>query len=238
MGGFLPGPSLGFCCLTFAFLLGVKSEEDIVKVRVNLGDSVNLTCSLDAENILWYMELNGQLRVTILRTFNKKATEFTSPVYRSKEKYSVRHGNGLVIHNVTASDCWVYYCAWREKNTTLFKDAFRLIPAGPPAEAAEGCHQHFRFRQNDYVVIALSVLSGLLIGGGAVWAFLAPRKRKAGHRDYDVSPLPTESPDRANQQEYEEIQLPLRSQVPAPTGPGTECIYYKAQLVRPTPASQ
>ncbi|KAG7273375.1 hypothetical protein CRUP_026366 [Coryphaenoides rupestris] len=94
-------------------------------VSVEFGHDVNLTCRPDLDDVFWYMEASGRIRVAILRTFNKKVSTLDLFVYASDtNKYSTLAGNVLVIHNVGAEDCMVYYCG--HKNN--FTNEFHLLP--------------------------------------------------------------------------------------------------------------
>jgi len=117
-------------------------------VSVEFGHDVNLTCRPDLDDVHWYMEASGRIRVAILQTSKEEVNPSDSFIYASDRiKYSTVAGNVLVIHNVSAGDCMVYYCG--QKNN--FTDEFHLLPGTKP------CF-HLSFIKNTLEYLCLDLL--------------------------------------------------------------------------------
>ncbi|XP_078147332.1 uncharacterized protein LOC144543034 [Centroberyx gerrardi] len=109
------------------FLICVEAEKP-TEVQAALGDDATFNCSLQVGDIYWYMQLDGQLRLHILRSFNQKTDIATyCDNYKFETKYAVLTGNRFMIKNVTADDYRIYFCAQKKNGSLRFGDSFRLV---------------------------------------------------------------------------------------------------------------
>ena len=117
--------------MILSVFLVCSEAHNMRKVKVELGQNATLNCSVDISDIRWYMEIHGQFRVNILRTFGKTDDdpEYFFPEF--KTKYSVLE-NRLVIRNVTAEDCRLYFCAQRKNDTIHFEETIHLVSGKLP----------------------------------------------------------------------------------------------------------
>ncbi|CAK6979694.1 uncharacterized protein LOC121891725 [Scomber scombrus] len=112
--------------MILSVFLVCAEADNMREVKVELGQNVTLNCSVDISDMYWYMEIHSQLRVNILRTFGKTDNdpEYFSPEF--KTKYSVLE-NRLVITNVTAEDCRLYFCAQKKNDIIHFEETIQLV---------------------------------------------------------------------------------------------------------------
>ncbi|XP_005932837.2 uncharacterized protein LOC102298551 [Haplochromis burtoni] len=98
--------------------------ENVTKVREELGTNVTLTCSNQTSDTHWYMEIHSQFRACISRSFSTADSTYCSPDFETK--FSIL-GNKLVIKNLTAEDCRLYFCGIKRGGSTQFVDTFNLV---------------------------------------------------------------------------------------------------------------
>ncbi|XP_071397127.1 uncharacterized protein [Centroberyx affinis] len=221
------------------FLICVEAEN-LTEVQAALGHNATLNCSLQVENIHWYVQLKGQLRVPILRTFTKKTGDaaYCPDNYKFETKYAALKGNRFMIKNVTADDYRIYFCAHKETGSLRFGDTFRLVSAGgfaPPGNESRQQQKSSPFWQSEPFVFISVALNAVFIPATIVLCFsaLCRKRNRLCYQVNDPSPLTLETTESMNSPQYEEIQLsPQRTIPPAPA---PECIYSKAQHPSPPP---
>lgn len=112
----------------FPLLLACVEGQRPKEVRVQLGRSVVLNCSVTNVDILWYIEIHSQLRARIIRTFTGGDDQY---YISSKDKYKAIEGNRLEARNITAEDYRLYFCSRAqlalEQTEIHFEDVFRLV---------------------------------------------------------------------------------------------------------------
>jgi len=104
-------------------VLVCSEAQKVTEVRGELGQDVTLTCSTRNKDIFWYMQIHSQFTAGIGRTFSS-FNDYCSLDF--KTKYLILE-NRLVIKNISAEDCRLYFCAEKIKVTFVFLDTFRLI---------------------------------------------------------------------------------------------------------------
>ncbi|KAK5621334.1 hypothetical protein CRENBAI_009943 [Crenichthys baileyi] len=109
-----------------------SEAQNMLNVTGELGQDVNLTCSINHNDIYWFMEIHNQLRIGIGRTFSSRSSCNNYEDFKSKFSMS---GNRLVIRNVSAEDSRLYFCGRKENGAVVLVDQIRLTsgvrPAGP-----------------------------------------------------------------------------------------------------------
>ncbi|KAM7365863.1 hypothetical protein PAMP_016756 [Pampus punctatissimus] len=205
-------------------LLVFCETKRVIEVKVELGQTVILNCSVDISNMHWYLELHSQLTVCILRTYGEKDN---NPTYCSpdlKTKYSVM-SNRLVITNVTAEDCRIYFCARMQNNSIHFEDTIRLVlvvsisPSTNVSESNNHKRHMWGIFQNEMLIFSSFGLNAFMLFIIIGLSLTSLKKSLKKH------PLTSESPETLETPQYEEIHLR-----DVPPSVHTECIYYKAQL--------
>lgn len=137
------------------FLL-CTDATNVTEVKVKLGQNAILTCSVNISNMYWYLEIHSQLRGYILRTFG--ATD-NKPLYCTPEfktKYSVQN-NSLVVKNVTAEDCRLYFCGGKKSGIIHFEETIQLV-SGKFLKRCFSHHFVFRITYSDFMVVKMKCL--------------------------------------------------------------------------------
>ncbi|XP_073351548.1 uncharacterized protein [Pagrus major] len=224
-------------------LLVRVNAENTTELKVELGQNVTLNCSWnDIPKIYWYLEIHSQVRARIVQIHSNTADGNEYFVYPSNTKYEAIKGNRLVIRNITAEDCRLYFCAKRNNDNIIFVDTFRIISApsnnsfipdvSSHSEANDQQHSS-RIWQNDvitYSSLALNALLSLVVIG-LVFKSLCLKSKNCNNQVNQSHRFDCENLETVETPQYEEIQL---DRAPPPVAPPSECIYYKAQLPRPT----
>ncbi|KAM4560197.1 uncharacterized protein PAE49_012431 [Odontesthes bonariensis] len=108
--------------LVLVLVLVCSEAQNVTEVRAELGQDATLTCSIRNEtDINWYLEVYSQLRASIGHRFATGHVSYSSAEFQTK--YLIQE-NRLVIKNISAEDCRLYFCA-EEINHTV--DTFRLV---------------------------------------------------------------------------------------------------------------
>lgn len=106
-------------------LLGRVHAENMTEVKVELGQSRTLNCSInDTYKIYWYLEIRSQFKALIIEGFRDYNEYFVHP---SKTKYEAIEGRRLVIRNITAEDCRLYFCARKTGGNIIIVDTFSIV---------------------------------------------------------------------------------------------------------------
>ncbi|XP_067357282.1 uncharacterized protein [Channa argus] len=113
--------------ILLVFLVCAEAQN-VTEVKVELGQNVTLNCSGNNSDTYWYMEINSQLRGSICRSFTNDPSGSQYYVYTFRPKYSA-FGNSLLITNITAEDCRLYFCGRRINGSIQFVDTFSLVSA-------------------------------------------------------------------------------------------------------------
>lgn len=109
-------------------LLGRVHAENMTEVKVELGQSRTLNCSInDTYKIYWYLEIRSQFRARIIETNSNDSSGNEYFVHPSKTKYEAIEGRRLVIRNITAEDCRLYFCARRKSGKIIIVDTFSIV---------------------------------------------------------------------------------------------------------------
>ncbi|XP_055786168.1 uncharacterized protein LOC129859934 [Salvelinus fontinalis] len=210
-------------CLFCVLRLCVGAEA-LTETLVELGHNATLNCSLNVNNVHWYLHRHPQPPLAILRSFTSSspaAFYYNNTTFR--QKYSLETGNRLLIQNVTVDDCGVFYCAKKENDNLLFSNGTRLMTTDLES-INETTNTSVKLLDPEATEQPRDVnttwLKGLLIGSGVLNAVLILLlsaisvlwKRAACQKNHDSPPTP-EPLERADSLVYEVIQL-----VPPPRG--------------------
>ncbi|XP_026158097.1 uncharacterized protein LOC113127611 [Mastacembelus armatus] len=233
------------------FLVWAQAES-LREVKVQLEENVSLTCSENIPDIHWYMEIHSQLRACILRSFSGSDIIYCSPTF--KTKYFLQN-NRLVIRNVTADDCRLYFCGRKTNDNIVFVDSIRLVsdvPFTPSSNSSElniqqpNCSK----AQPELVVFSVTALNIIfsLVTTGLICALLWLKKKKKhqhlhlhqhqqhlqqqqqqyDHQGNGRTLVLYENNQRPEVPQYAEVQFPTHP-VP-PSAASSDGIYYKAQM--------
>ncbi|PWA13799.1 hypothetical protein CCH79_00016916 [Gambusia affinis] len=211
-------------------LVLVGSEAwNITEVKAELGQNVTLTCTIDADDIYWFLEVHLNLRLGIGRTIFKSRSVYFSP--DSESKY-VMSGNQLLIKNVCLEDIRLYYCG--KKNKIIdYEDAFRLHTNKNHLKTSQEAPVTTTSSPIDWqnkVAAPVSFSLNVFLTFALVLTCVCVKMRnRCCCRAKDSATYIIENQDMPNPQ-YEEIQFPP---TPVPVRVSSECIYYKAQHPNP-----
>ncbi|XP_076579485.1 uncharacterized protein LOC143315854 isoform X1 [Chaetodon auriga] len=217
--------------------------QNLTEVQVELGQHVLLNCSMMTPDIYWYMEIHGQIRGCIVRTFSF-GSEYDYFISPHRDRFVVLKGNSLQIKNLTAEDCRSYFCGRKSEGSIILEEGFRLVshvPVTPSTNVSEVNDQQQQQHicticQSELVVyssFALNVLLLLLALTGLAFTCLCLKKKNCTYLVTEAPPLTCENAELQETVQYEEIQAPTHRD-PQCAAPPFECIYYKAQLPQPT----
>ncbi|KAM4560344.1 uncharacterized protein PAE49_012560 [Odontesthes bonariensis] len=210
--------------LVLVLVLVCSEAQEVTEVRAELGQDATLTCSIRNEtDLYWYLEVYSQLRASIGHRFATGHVSYSSAELQTK--YLILK-NRLVIKNIRAEDCRLYFCA-EEINHTV--DTFRLVsdvpvaPSNDSNQHNQSCTSTSTTYQNEHVVLGSFVLNAVLVSAvtGLMCVNLR-RKKCCSSRTNQPPEFPPENPEVLESPQYEEIHLP-------PPPPQSDCIYYKAQ---------
>ncbi|XP_023185626.1 uncharacterized protein LOC102220573 isoform X2 [Xiphophorus maculatus] len=213
----------------FLLLVLVGSEAlNITEVKAVLGQDVNLTCSIDVDDIYWYLEVHFNFRVGIGRTFSQTESNYFSPDCESKY---VMSGNQLLIKNVSLEDIRLYYCGRKNNRIIVYGDVFRLHTKKSHLNASQEAPATTTTSPTDWQnEVAAPVSFSLNVFLALVLTCVCLKMRNCCCCSAkDSATYIIENQDIQNPQ-YEEIQLPP---TPVPVRVSSECIYYKAQHPNP-----
>ncbi|CAK6979691.1 uncharacterized protein LOC121891725 [Scomber scombrus] len=207
--------------MTLSVFLVCAEADNMREVKVELGQNATLNCSVDISDMYWYMEIHNKFRVNILRTFGKTGddTEYCFPEF--KTKYSVLE-NRLVITNVTAEDCRLYFCAQRKNDIIHFEETIQLVsdvsitPSTNYSEPRSTERHIQRTWQSEPVIFTSFALNILLFLIGFCFTYLSLKRNISKYQVNEPSPLTSDTQER-----LETPQLPETH---------SECIFYKSQL--------
>ncbi|XP_067357265.1 uncharacterized protein [Channa argus] len=154
--------------ILLVFLVCAEAQN-VTEVKVELGQNVTLNCSGDNVDVYWYVEFVSQVRGHISRTFSGDPADTEYFVSSVISKYSAWE-NSLLITNITAEDCRLYFCGRRINGDIQFVDTFSLVsdvPVGPPNNSSmendDNQHIHLLIRQYKFTMYGSFVLNFLLV---------------------------------------------------------------------------
>ncbi|XP_072235506.1 uncharacterized protein [Leuresthes tenuis] len=167
-------------------VLVCSEAQKVTEVRGELGQDVTLTCSIRNKDIYWFMQIHSQFRAGIGRTFSSDASYF-SPDF--KTKYLILE-NRLVVKNISAEDCRLYFCAEKINGTFVFVDTFGLTadvpvtlsdyPDVPVTPSSDSNHQNPSCSpsQSEHVVLSSFILKAVLFSvfSGLMCSYLMRRR--------------------------------------------------------------
>ncbi|XP_067359065.1 uncharacterized protein [Channa argus] len=221
--------------LILLVFLVCAEAQNVTEVKVELGQNVTLNCSGDNSDMYWYMEIHSQFKGGISRTFDEDPVTTKYFVSTFRPKYSA-FGKSLLISNITADDCRLYFCGRKINGSIQFMDTFSLVsdvPVGPPNNSSEendnNQHLHLLIHQYKFTLYGSFVLNFLLVTGLLCSLIWLKKKKNCSRQVTHPSPNNTGTLDS---QQYAEIQFPLiRAPPPAAS---SECIYSKVKLPHST----
>lgn len=100
--------------------------QNLTEVQVELGQHVLLNCSIGVSDIYWYMEIHGQIRWCMVRSFNRGSL-YDYFMFPHEDKFMILKGNSLQIKNLTAEDCRLYFCGRKSNGSIVLEEGFRLV---------------------------------------------------------------------------------------------------------------
>ncbi|KAL3999888.1 alcohol-forming fatty acyl-CoA reductase [Sarotherodon galilaeus] len=190
--------------------------ENVTEVREELGTNVTLTCSNQTSDTHWYMEIYSQFRACIGRDFSSAGSTFCSPGFETK--FSIL-GNKLMIKNLTAEDCRLYFCGIKRDGSIRFVETFHLISDVTQKPVALTDSN----QQSELVILSsLSLNAALILVVICLSCVSLSLKRRISKYQANLPPAGTSERLETPQKE---IQPPPRSAVPPSEG-----IYYKLHL--------
>ncbi|XP_039907195.1 uncharacterized protein LOC120746053 isoform X2 [Simochromis diagramma] len=208
-------------------LLLCAQAENVTEVRGELGTNVTLTCSNQTSDPHWYMEIHSQFRAGIGRSFSSAGSTYCTPGFETK--FSIL-GNKLVIKNLTAEDCRLYFCGIKRDGSIQFVETFSLVSAVSATSVTvtdsnrPDQQSNKNALQSDRVVfISLSLNAALVLVVICLSCVSLSLKRRISKYQANLPPAGTS--ERLEAPQYEEIKLP-----PTSAAPATECIYYKLKV--------
>ncbi|XP_067357272.1 uncharacterized protein [Channa argus] len=155
--------------ILLVFLVCAEAQN-VTEVKVELGQNVTLNCSGDKPDTYWYLDMyHDHVQGFIGRSFNNDPAASQYYVYTLINKYSA-FGNNLLITNITAEDCRLYFCGRKINRSIQLVDTFSLIldvPVGPPNNSSmendDNQHIHLLIRQYKFTMYGSFVLNFLLV---------------------------------------------------------------------------
>ncbi|KAM9334320.1 uncharacterized protein ABDE67_022047 [Symphorus nematophorus] len=217
---------MGLLWLILPVFVVCAEAENLTVVEVKLGQNVALNCTLEATTVYWYMEVHSQVRVCIARLYSSDKRFYVStPV----NKYVAINETNLLITNITAEDCRLYFCARKQIFSVSPEEAFRVVsdvpvtPSTHDRKADQQQQQHiWRMWPSELVILfALNVL--LIVVTGLVFVSLC-------FKNYRVS-----GPSSSTREIPETQKTSQEIQPPADLPPECSCIYYEVKLPGSTP---
>ncbi|XP_075333184.1 uncharacterized protein LOC142391297 isoform X2 [Odontesthes bonariensis] len=203
--------------LVLVLVLVCSEAQNVTEVRAELGQDATLTCSIRNEtDINWYLEVYSQLRASIGHRFATGHVSYSSAEFQTK--YLIQE-NRLVIKNISAEDCRLYFCA-EEINHTV--DTFRLVSDVPVAPSNnsnqhnQSCTSSSSTCQNEHVMLGSFVLNAVLVSVVTGWMcsyLMRNQENQENQEDQELMGSP-----------QEEETLPL-----FPAHLLSECIYYRGE---------
>uniref|UniRef100_A0A3B3SZX5 Ig-like domain-containing protein n=1 Tax=Paramormyrops kingsleyae TaxID=1676925 RepID=A0A3B3SZX5_9TELE len=121
------------CHFVAEFLLFLNTSNFLL-MRVQLGDSVTLTCFCPEErtSVAWFKQTVGQKPQLMAKALRYVPGEFYKE-YKNIKRYSLQNAEGnfnLTISNAEPSDSAVYYCAAESYNEINFGNGTFVIITG------------------------------------------------------------------------------------------------------------
>ncbi|KAM9327628.1 uncharacterized protein KZ484_019093 isoform 1-T1 [Pholidichthys leucotaenia] len=187
--------------------------QNLTEVKGQLGKDVTLNCSFNDSEVHWYLQIYGQFKGEIGRSLASDS------IYSStdfKTKFSILR-NRLVIKNVTAEDCRLYFCGRKKKAEFHLVDTFSLTLNS--SQSSNSIH-HSSWRMWEPFIYPSFGLNAILVVAvmGLICTLISVMRKKK----VSLSP---ETPETIEIPQYEEIHFS-----PEPAAPLPDCIYCKAQL--------
>ncbi|KAK2857232.1 hypothetical protein Q5P01_005967 [Channa striata] len=163
--------------MILVFLVCARAQN-ITEVRVELGQNVTLKCSGDNSNTYWYMEMyHSQVQGFIGRSFSNDPSDSQYQVRTVRPKYSA-FGNSLMIINITADDCRLYFCGRKINNSVHFMDTFNLVSAMTPSTNDSGLNGASVWQTDLIRTVSLGLNAFLTFGTVSLLCLLLRLKKK------------------------------------------------------------
>ncbi|KAK2917268.1 hypothetical protein Q8A73_004014 [Channa argus] len=170
--------------ILLVFLVCAEAQN-VTEVKVELSQNITLNCSGNNPNTHWYIEINSQVRGFIGRSFSNDPSGSQYYVYTFRPKYSA-FGNSLLITNITAEDCRLYFCGRRINGSVQFVDTFSLVSEVPTTPSTNNSEVHDSFLGSSEIVkyssFGLNVFFSLTVISLVGVVLCLKRKRRFSHQ--------------------------------------------------------
>ncbi|XP_048885652.1 immunoglobulin superfamily member 3-like [Brienomyrus brachyistius] len=157
--------------------LAVDVVQPSLLTRVQLGDSVTLTCFYpeDVSYVAWFKQAAGQKPQLMVKALNLLAGEFFNE-YKNIKRYSLQNAErsfNLTISNAEPSDSAVYYCVAGSYNEIAFGNGTFVIITGKDSNSRTVVQQPVpdTVQPGDSVSLQCTIETGSCAGEHSVYWF-------------------------------------------------------------------
>ncbi|XP_067357252.1 uncharacterized protein [Channa argus] len=158
--------------ILLVFLVCAEAQK-VTEVKVELGQNVTLNCSGNNSDTLWFTEINSQVRGSIGRSFTNDPSGSQYYVSTFRPKYSA-FGNSLLITNITAEDCRLYFCGRRINGSVQFVDTFSLVSDVPVTASTNICEEDDQQQHQNECIIYRCVFLNVFFVSVIICLILVP----------------------------------------------------------------
>ncbi|KAL3999901.1 CD22 antigen [Sarotherodon galilaeus] len=158
--------------------------ENMTEVRGELGTNVTLTCSNQTSDTHWYMEIHSHSTACI-GCYSSGSSTYCSPGFETK--FSIL-GNKLVIKNLTAEDCRLYYCDIKKNGSNQFVETFQLV-SDLLTNNPQNDNTMSQFSITIILYISVSVALIILVLGGVMIQLCLRRNNRSKQLEDPSAPI-------------------------------------------------